>query len=133
MFPITVGPDLTHNGGTYDAFVAKIAQFDSCAASARPIRVLLAVKSSTSPENIELQWLRDFAASGYNLWYVTRKGDIPLARQSSSPPAIPVAGCAVPTPAAGLTCTDVGAISRDPSRPFFYQVRAYCDAVTEGP
>ena len=23
-FPVTVGPDLTHNGGDYDAFVAKV-------------------------------------------------------------------------------------------------------------
>ena len=78
-----------------------------------------------------LDW-GDFS-SGYNIWYVTRKEDIALARQTSSPPAVPVAGCAAPAPAAGLTCTDIGAVSRDPSLPFFYQARAFCDATTEAP
>jgi len=31
------------------------------------------------------------------------------------------------------SCTDLGAISRDAPAVFFYQVRAYCDALTEGP
>ena len=127
-FPVMVGPDLSSTDG--DAFVAKVVE-SGCLPSR--IERLLVSKPATMPDTIALAWLPDSAAAGYNVWYVTRKDDIDLARQSSSPPAIPVAGCAVPTPAAGVTCTDVGAVSRDPSRPFFYQVRAYCDAVTEGP
>ena len=115
-----------------DAFVVKLAEA-SCLSLAGPIQRLLASKEPSTPDNIDLEWLPDPAAIGYNLWYVTRKEDIPLARQTSSPPAVPVADCAVPTPAAGLTCMDIGAVSRDPSLPFFYQVRSYCDATTEGP
>jgi len=114
-----------------DAFVAKVE--GSCASIAGPIQRLLASKESSTPDNIALEWLPDVAASGYNIWYVTRKEDVPLARQTSSPPAIAVSGCAVPAPAAGLSCTDIGAVSRSPSLPFFYQARAYCDATTEGP
>jgi len=105
----------------------------SCLSLAGPIERLLASKEPPVHDNIALEWLPDSAARGYNLWFVTRKEDIPLARQASSPPAIAVAGCAVPAPAMGLTCSDVGAISRDPSLAFFYQARAFCDATTEGP
>jgi hypothetical protein len=35
-FPITVGPDLTYNGGTFDAFVAKVRLLDDLTASGAP-------------------------------------------------------------------------------------------------
>jgi hypothetical protein len=132
-FPVVVGPDSSYAGGGGDAFVAKLSSEPaSCAVAAMAIRGLLAAKSLTAPGDVFVEWLPDAAAAGYNLWYVTDKADIPDARLGGAP-AIPVAGCAVPTPAAGVTCTDVGAVTRDPSRPFFYQVRVYCDAMTEGP
>jgi hypothetical protein len=59
--------------------------------------------------------------------------DIDLARQASQPPAMGVAGCSAPAPAPGNACTDFGAISRGAPTVFFYQVRAACDALSEGP
>ena len=58
---------------------------------------------------------------------------IDLARAASSPPAIPVAGCAPPVSAATNACTDLGAVSRGTPALFFYQVRAFCDPASEGP
>ena len=75
----------------------------------------------------------DLAAIGYNVWYVERKEDVPLARASSAPPAVPVASCAIPSPTLVPACTDAGAVSRGAPGVSFYQVRAHCDALTEGP
>ena len=65
-------------------------------ASTGPIAGLLAVRSPSARDDLVLQWQPDLVANGYNLWYVGRKEDIPLARQQSAPPAIAVSGCAVP-------------------------------------
>jgi hypothetical protein len=131
-FPIGVGPDRTYNG--LDVFVAKVSEVPpSCALSALQVQALIAVKAPTAPDDIEMRWEPDPVANGYNIWYVLGKEDLPFARQSSAPPAIPVSGCAVPSPASGTVCIDAGAVSRDPVLPFFYQVRVYCDPATEGP
>jgi hypothetical protein len=127
-FPVTVGPDLTYNGG-FDVFVAKIGEPD-CASTAAPIRWLKAKKNQGT--DVYLTWDPDPAANGYNLWYVTRPQDIPLARQTSSPPAVAVSGCG-PTSPPLTNCTDFGAATREPSLTYFYQVRTYCDPTHEGP
>jgi hypothetical protein len=129
-FPIFVGPDWTWNGGD-DAFVAKIGA--PCLSAATPIRQVKVVKQPANLDNVDFTWLADPAGSGYNIWYVTSKEEISQARQSSSPPAIPVAGCAVPSAATAAACTDQGAVSRNAPACFFYQIRTYCDASNEGP
>ena len=93
-------------------------------------------KKILSPDDVRFQWQLDLAANGYNLWYVGQKQQIPMANQANqqpSGPAIAVSGCAVPAPAPGPTCSDVGAVSRGAPTIFFYQAHAYCDATTEGP
>lgn len=130
-FPVVVGPDLTHNGG-HDAFVAKLVE-RSCATAAAPIEGLLATRQAASPDDVALSWLADPLASGYNVWHVTTKAKIPLARQASQPPALPVVGCATPTPAGGTSCIDAGGVGRGSPAVFFYQVRASCSATEEGP
>ena len=89
--------------------------------------------SARAAADIQFQWHRDLAAFGYNVWYVERKEDIPLARASSAPPARAVASCALRSPELDPACTDPGGVSRDAPQPLFYQVRAYCDDETEGP
>jgi hypothetical protein len=130
-FPVAVGPDLTSNG-LDDAFVAKVGT-EPCVLAASPIRQVKAVKQRARRDDIDFTWLPDRVGNGYNIWYVLDKKDIPLARQSSSPPAIPVDGCAVPAPATGPACTDHCAVSRGDPTLFFYQVRTCCDASNEGP
>jgi hypothetical protein len=133
-FPVAVGPDLTYNGFSSlygDAFVAKVGL--PCVEAAAAIRQVRAVKERANPDDIDFTWFPDGAGTGYNIWYVTSKEEIPQARQSSSPPAIPVTGCAVPSPATATACTDQGAVSRDAPTAFFYQIRTYCDALNEGP
>ena len=80
-----------------------------------------------------MSWQADLGANGYNVWYVGVKSEIDLARQSSSPPAVGVTGCSVPNPSISSTCIDGGAVSRDSPTIFFYQVRAFCDELSEGP
>ena len=98
----------------------------------REIQLLHAVKSP-SRTDADFSWSADPDAAGYNLWYVTLKTDVPRARQATAPPAVAVARCAVPSQAAGTTCSDPGAVSRGTPATFFYQVHTYCDATTEGP
>jgi hypothetical protein len=133
-FPVVVGPDLTYNdaGLDTDLFVAKLSALP-CTEAAAPIRRVKAVKEPANLDSIDFAWVRGGVGSGYNIWYVTAKDEIPQARQSSSPPGMPVAGCAVPSPATAAACTDQGAVSRDGPTSFFYQVRTYCDASDEGP
>ena len=69
----------------------------------------------------------------HNVWYVTDKADIDRARLDSAPPAVGVAGCSVPSPAGGPSCTDRGAVARDFLTLYYYQVRVSCDATSEGP
>jgi len=103
----------------------------SCASTASAVIELMAVTELAG--DVRLSWTGDPAAAGYNVWYVRLRAQIPQARQAGSPPAIGVAGCAVPAPTATATCVDLGAIGRDAPAVFFYQVRAYCDDATEGP
>jgi hypothetical protein len=63
---------------------------------------------------------RDPAATGFNIWYVTRAADIDRARQGNQPLATGVTGCRAPAPAPGNSCTDVGALSRGAPTTFFY-------------
>jgi hypothetical protein len=132
-FPVTVGPDLTYSGSTGDAFVAKVSYSPGCPAAVAAVADLRAVKQRASLDDIDLSWASDPVASAYNIWYVTRKVDIDLARQASQPPAMGVAACSAPAPAPGNACTDFGAVSRGAPTVFFYQVRASCDALSEGP
>jgi hypothetical protein len=132
-FPVLVGPDVTLNDTfNWSTFVAKLSSPVPCSAAA-PIEQVKAVKQPADPDSIDFNWLADPAANGYNIWYVTAKEEIDQARQSSSPPAVPVTGCSVPAPATATACTDQGAVSRDAPTSFFYQVRTYCDASNEGP
>jgi hypothetical protein len=134
-FPVAVGPDLSFNGpsGDQDAFVAKIGSPGPCLTMALAIAGLKVLKQLANLDNIDFTWDPDPAANGYNIWYVLLKADIPKARQASAPPALPVTGCAFPSPAIGNACTDVGAVSRNAPSSFFYQVHTYCDAASEGP
>ena len=135
-FPVARGPELIYNGGTGfsgDAFVVKVVSSGLCSNAAVAIARLKAVKPLANHDSIDFTWDPDSAANGYNIWYVPLKADIPSARQTSSPPATPVAGCSVPSPASGNACTDVGAVSRGTPTMFFYQVHSYCDAKSEGP
>lgn len=138
-FPVTVGPDLTFNGPYFgggehghDAFVAKIGPA-RCATTAAPVTQLKAVKQPAKLDNIGFTWFPDPLATGYNIWYVTQKQDIPLANEANQPPASPTLGCADPTPAPGPTCTDTGGVSRGAPTIFFYQVHSICAAGQEGP
>ena len=136
-FPVLVGPDLTYNGaGTSaigDAFIAKVSVVKPCPSPPGVIGGVLAVKGPSSFDDVSLSWVPDLAANGYNIWYVGRKDEIDLARQANQPPAVPVVGCATPSPASGSSCTDVGGVSRGVPTIFFYQVRAFCDPLAEGP
>ncbi len=64
-FPETVGPDLTHNSGTIDAFVAKVTQREECIGLFRP---------STS------RWYLDYDSNGLSDYkvYWGASTDIPL-------------------------------------------------------
>jgi hypothetical protein len=104
----------------------------ACAVVAEPISGLRAVRPSTSRADVAMAWQADLVARGYNVWTVELKRDIPDARQSTQPPAVGVVGCAAPNPAGSSTCTDAGGVSRAPALRF-YQVRAFCDALSEGP
>ena len=99
----------------------------ACSASMATVAGLLAVRNGG---DVDLTWREDQAANGYNLWTVINKEEIDLARQSSSPPATAINGCATPTPSAGPGCTDFGAVARNDR--LFYQVRSHCDPTTEG-
>jgi hypothetical protein len=129
-FPVTVGPDLTANGG--GVFVAKVSS-PVCPAAAAAVLDLRAVKQRAFLDNIDLSFSPDPVANGYNIWYVTRQADIDLARQASQPPAMGVTGCSAPAPAPGNACTDFAAVSRGAPAIFHYQVRVSCDAASEGP
>ena len=130
-FPVLVGPGLSLSGRE-DAFVVKLGSA-SCAVTASEIVGLLAVKGVALPDDVSLQWTADPAGAGHNVWYVNLKEEIPLARLTSSPPALPIPGCTTPAPAPGDSCDDTAGVSRDRPSVFFYQVRTYCDASTEGP
>ena len=100
---------------------------------AGPIADLTATRRPLTSADIELEWSAETLASGYNLWIVDRKVDIDRARQATQPPAVPVLACAAPSPTVVARCTDVGAVPRGAPGSFFYQVRAFCNATTEGP
>jgi hypothetical protein len=118
--PVTVGPDLTYNGSLYDAFVAKVAVTSCVLGNLVPPGTLLGVKTADTL-GAQFEWGRDPNASEYHL------------NTASQPPAMGVTGCSAPAPAPSNACTDLGAVSRDAPAVFYYQVRASCDAASEGP
>ena len=100
-----------------------------CITPLDPIRNLRLTKEGN---DVQMIWDPHPLVYGYNVWYVTDKADIDLARLSGLPIAIGVAGCSPPDPAVNPSCADQGAILRTPAL-FFYQVRAYCGGYEEGP
>jgi hypothetical protein len=46
--------------------------------------------------------------------------------------AVAGVGCSVPNPTWSGSCIDAGGVSRGPALRF-YQMRAFCDALSEGP
>jgi hypothetical protein len=100
-----------------------------CAVAPQAIQRLAGVRRDS---DADFSWDADPGANGYDLWYVTDKVDIDRARLSSSPPAVPVAGCAPPASAGGPACADLLAVPRAGNL-FHYQVRAFCTAGAEGP
>jgi len=99
----------------------------SCASGLTAVPGLHGVRRSN---DAAFSWTSVSGATAYDLWYVTLAEDIDRARQGD-PAAIPVAGCAPPSPATSPDCKDSGALVRSPSL-FFYQVRAVCGGA-EGP
>jgi serine/threonine-protein kinase len=102
----------------------------SCASLVASIARVHAVRDGAG--GVTLTWDADAAAAGTNVWYVKAKDAIPLARQSSAPPANPVLNC-VPKPAPSTICTDVGAVAREAPTLYFYQARSSCADSSEGP
>ena len=100
-----------------------------CSVAPGVLAGLLAVRQGA---DVRLQWTAGAGANGYNVWYVTGKSDIDRARQATSPPAFGVSGCSVPDPAPAATCTDASGVTRAPET-FYYQVRSFCNALSEGP
>jgi hypothetical protein len=135
-FPVTVGPDLTHDGGGFsgDAFVAKVALTSCLLGNLIPPSPLLGVKTA-DVIGARFEWSQDPNASEYHLNTVTEKTNL-RETDPTSPRQMPVGQgetqCTALAPT--VTCTDSDAIV-DPQTLLFYQALSACGptGADEGP
>lgn len=110
--PPFLGADAYPGAITGAASTPAVADWDDCACAVPPTDEVRLLKATRSGGDALLRWAADPAATGYNVWTVTAKRDIELARLATAPPAVGVAGCSSPSPAPSNACTDIGAVAR---------------------